>query len=99
MSAQVQKATGRSRRKLPAARTNGVAADAAIVRMAIVEAECREAERHSMIEQAAYYRAEKRRFAPGHALADWLAAEQEVTEILRLTIMSPSCVQSSRSVS
>jgi hypothetical protein len=99
MSAQMQKSGGRSRRKPPAARTSGVAADAAIVRMAIVEAECREAERHSMIEQAAYYRAEKRGFGPGHELEDWLAAEQDVAEILRLTIMSPACVQPSRSVS
>lgn len=36
------------------------------------------AERRSMIEQAAYFRAEKRGFAPGDALQDWLAAEAEI---------------------
>lgn len=30
------------------------------------------------IAQAAYYRAERRGFAPGHELADWLEAEQEI---------------------
>lgn len=28
---------------------------------------------------AAYYRAERRGFAPGHELEDWLAAEAEIT--------------------
>ena len=31
--------------------------------------------RHAMIEEAAYYRAERRGFAPGHELEDWLQAE------------------------
>ena len=31
--------------------------------------------RQAMIAQAAYYRAEKRGFAPGHDLDDWLEAE------------------------
>lgn len=35
-------------------------------------------ERRAMIEQAAYFRAEKRGFAPGEALQDWLAAEAEI---------------------
>jgi DUF2934 family protein len=35
-------------------------------------------ERLSMIAQAAYYRAERRNFAPGHELEDWVAAEGEV---------------------
>jgi len=33
-----------------------------------------------MIAEAAYYLAEKRDFASGHALDDWLAAEQQVRE-------------------
>jgi hypothetical protein len=41
-------------------------------------AETRAAERHRRIEEAAYYRAEKRGFEPGHALADWIAAEAEI---------------------
>jgi hypothetical protein len=36
------------------------------------------AERRSMIETAAYLRAEQRHFEPGHDAEDWLAAEAEV---------------------
>jgi hypothetical protein len=35
-------------------------------------------ERRRMIAQAAYFRAERRNFAPGHELEDWVAAEAEV---------------------
>lgn len=34
--------------------------------------------RHEQIAQAAYFRAERRGFEPGHELEDWLAAESEV---------------------
>jgi hypothetical protein len=34
--------------------------------------------REAEIATAAYYRAERRGFAPGNELADWLAAEREV---------------------
>jgi hypothetical protein len=39
-------------------------------------------ERRAMIEQAAYFRAEGRGFAPGHELEDWVAAELEVDQFL-----------------
>lgn len=35
-------------------------------------------ERRMRIAQAAYYRAERRGFTPGHELDDWLAAEAEI---------------------
>ena len=35
-------------------------------------------QRAALIAQAAYFRAEKRGFAPGHEAEDWLAAEAEV---------------------
>ena len=35
--------------------------------------------RRAMIAEAAYYRAERRGFAPGHELEDWLQAEAELT--------------------
>jgi hypothetical protein len=35
-------------------------------------------QRAVLIAKAAYYRAEKRGFAPGHETEDWLAAESEV---------------------
>lgn len=36
-----------------------------------------------MIARAAYYRAERRGFAPGYELEDWLEAEAEVDASLR----------------
>jgi hypothetical protein len=36
------------------------------------------ASRHAMIAEAAYYRAQRRGFAPGHELEDWLAAEAQL---------------------
>jgi hypothetical protein len=39
-------------------------------------------QRRTMIEQAAYYRAEKRGFAPGGELEDWLWAEAEIDRAL-----------------
>jgi len=35
-------------------------------------------ERYQLIAEAAYYRAERRNFAPGYELADWLNAEAEI---------------------
>jgi hypothetical protein len=35
-------------------------------------------ERRRRVALAAYYRAERRGFAPGHELEDWLAAEAEI---------------------
>ena len=35
-------------------------------------------ERRRLIAQAAYLRAERRNFEPGHEVEDWLAAEKEV---------------------
>lgn len=37
-----------------------------------------ESERQSLIAVAAYYRAERRGFAPGREVEDWLEAEREV---------------------
>lgn len=43
----------------------------------------RQEERHQRIATAAYLRAERRNFAPGHELEDWLAAEAEVDRELK----------------
>jgi hypothetical protein len=40
------------------------------------------AQRQAMIAKAAYFRALRRGFAAGHALEDWLAAEQEVYRLI-----------------
>ncbi len=39
-------------------------------------------ERLHMIQEAAYYRAEKRDFAPGHEVEDWAEAEREIDELI-----------------
>lgn len=39
--------------------------------------------RHAMIAEAAYYRAEKRGFAPGEEIADWVQAEAEIESMLK----------------
>jgi hypothetical protein len=41
--------------------------------------------RRTLIARAAYFRARRRGFAPGHALDDWLAAEAEVDQQLAAT--------------
>ncbi|HEV2284572.1 MAG TPA: DUF2934 domain-containing protein [Steroidobacteraceae bacterium] len=41
-------------------------------------------DRRGMIAEAAYLRAERRGFAPGHETEDWLAAEVEVDALLAL---------------
>lgn len=64
-----------------AARVQGVRGKTAgAPRPAPVSAESRKA----MIAEAAYLRAERRSFAPGGELADWLAAELEVDALLGL---------------
>lgn len=35
-------------------------------------------DRHQMVQEAAYYRAEKRNFLGGDPLEDWIAAEAEI---------------------
>jgi len=39
--------------------------------------------RGEMIAEAAYYRAQRRGFAPGDPVADWLEAEREIDAILQ----------------
>lgn len=41
-----------------------------------------EEKRQDMIREAAYYKAEKRNFAPGHDAEDWAAAEREIDELI-----------------
>ena len=39
-------------------------------------------QRREMIEEAAYFRAERRNFQGGDPVADWLSSENEVDELL-----------------
>lgn len=41
-----------------------------------------EAVRRALVRQAAYFRSERRGFAPGRELEDWLEAEQEIDRSL-----------------
>lgn len=61
-----------------------------IVRMAESQAEHRASHRHAMVAEAAYLRSERRGFAPGHELEDWLNAELEVEAEQRLSTLCPS---------
>lgn len=47
-------------------------------------------ERRSMIAEAAYLRAERRGFAPGHETEDWLAAEADVDALLKIGPRGPA---------
>jgi hypothetical protein len=60
--------------KKTVARKKAPAKTAATTPKRIISAE----ERYRMVEEAAYYKAEARHFAPGDTGADWLAAEAEV---------------------
>lgn len=40
-------------------------------------------EREGMIADAAYYRAERRGFAPGNEMEDWLQAETEIDSLIQ----------------
>ena len=44
--------------------------------------------RRDIVAQAAYFRAERRGFEPGHDLEDWLAAEAEVDAALAMGLAS-----------
>lgn len=44
--------------------------------------------RRALIAEAAYFRAERRGFAPGHETEDWLAAELEVDTALTVGVPS-----------
>lgn len=45
--------------------------------------------RAALIAEAAYFRAEKRGFAPGHETEDWLVAEREVDARLLRAVSPP----------
>ena len=47
-------------------------------------------ERRLMIAEAAYLRAERRGFTPGHETEDWLAAEMDVDALLKVGAGAPA---------
>jgi hypothetical protein len=48
-----------------------------------------ESEWHRMISVAAYYLAEQRGFAAGQNLDDWLRAEEQIKESIKLVVPDP----------
>jgi hypothetical protein len=78
----------RTKRSAGAGASDGVhsATSPDIVRMAESHAAYLAAHRHAMVAVAAYHRAERRGFAPGHELDDWLNAELEVEAAERQTL-------------
>ena len=77
-SDKARQMTGRSPERMP------LAAPAIAAGTAAAGADCAPGEeRDRMIAVAAYYRAERRGFAPGRELEDWLAAEAEIEAQLR----------------
>ena len=88
-----QRSTGAKKRG--AAQSGPIAApqaseDVAIVHMAATEVTARNVALRTMIAEAAYHRAEKRGFEPGHELEDWLAAEAQVAHTQSLSQSSPA---------
>lgn len=67
--------------KTPAAK-KPVAPRKTVTRPAGVPAGAGGADRAELVRMAAYFRAERRGFAAGYEVEDWLAAEAEVTEKL-----------------
>jgi hypothetical protein len=55
-------------------------------------------ERHHLIAEGAYFRAEQRSFAPGYELDDWLAAEEEIKKKLSNPRMHSMAGNSKRSL-
>ena len=59
-------------------------------------AQAQAGQREAMIAEAAYFAAERRNFAPGNEISDWLAAEQHVDSILQhaVQVRGSTAVQS-----
>jgi hypothetical protein len=59
-------------------RANSIIANFNPLRFSLPLERVSDEERRNMIARAAYFRAERRNFAPGHEEEDWVAAEAEV---------------------
>lgn len=68
--------------KTAAAKTTRKTKPAAEPKAAGMPATITHEERWRMIAVAAYHKAERRGFAPGHEVEDWLKAEQEISAVL-----------------
>lgn len=73
----------RTRKRLGDGEVHDAQHDADVIHMVSAEVDKRTAALRAMIADAAYFRAEKRGFAAGHELEDWLAAEAEIEQQLQ----------------
>jgi hypothetical protein len=87
MNAQEQRRQTRKARR-PTAYWRDLPIDAGVLQVSSADASG-ERDSQSRIATAAYFRAEKRGFEPGHELDDWLAAEAEIMNI-QVSIGSPT---------
>jgi len=55
-----------------------------------------DADRQAMVAMAAYFRAQKRGFAPGYEVEDWVAAEAEISELTKPAPVKKPRVRSPR---
>jgi hypothetical protein len=62
------------------AETIGVVSESSPLREVTLE------ERHQLIAEAAYFRAQQRNFSPGYELEDWLDAEAEIESRLKSSL-------------
>ena len=76
------RARKRAKSPTPAPYAGAPAAEPAAAPRPTVTISFSTANRESMIRTAAYFRAQQRNFATGHALDDWLAAEAEIDAAL-----------------
>jgi hypothetical protein len=92
MNTQNQKGVGKRRVLVTTKRRDGDASQphTVVEQMAQSQADHRAAHRHASIAEAAYRLAEKRGFAPGYELEDWLQAELAVEAALRLSVLCPA---------
>lgn len=89
MSVHEQKSPRRARRQVAIAANGAVAnarEDADVAQLAAAQA--RAADHQVQVALAAYFIAEKRGFAPGHELEDWLAAEAEIAKAESVVVTS-----------
>lgn len=69
----------KNRESVASVRQDAEAADTAA---SAVHAGVSSEERRHLVSEAAYYRAQRRDFAPGYELDDWLEAEEEIETLL-----------------
>jgi hypothetical protein len=74
----------------PAAPKKAPAVRKAVAKPAISTPKAAGPDRAEMVRMAAFFRAERRGFAPGYEIEDWLAAEVEVAERIGVVVLKPA---------